>query len=120
MTFSSHNQSREAGLEVSLKATKSLLADYALRTKQAEEMTALLVKDRVDMNEVAKLIATHFHERGADAALHYGALVEVTVTALNAAAQGDDETMRTLVNSVLRDLTMALSQRTGTKSTKKD
>jgi hypothetical protein len=122
VTFTSRNANREASLEMSLNATKSLLSDYALRTKQAEETVALLMREKLDVETVTKLaqlVTTHMDVRSKERAVHQQAILQTTLIALSSGLAGDEETLRTSVNNIIKSITAALGHmNTGKRNNK--
>jgi len=112
MTYSSSNSSREASLELSLQAMKSLLSSYVLRAKQAEQTAALLMQEKLTEAQLEVLHSTilaQLEQHSAERSVQQQALLQASLVTLNAAASSPDETCRTLVNTMLKDLTLALS-----------
>jgi hypothetical protein len=117
MVRSSKNYDQVASLELSLQATKSLLSDYALRTRQAEQMASALMSERLtgeQVTQLGQLIASHMDQRSTERAVQQQALLQSTLIVLNSALQGDEQTLRTLVNKVVEQATAALSYMNGT------
>ncbi len=77
------NSPQEA-LQVSLQAYKSLVSDYALRARQAEDMTAALLaklpEDQTDM--LVNKINTHMSVRELERSTQYLGVLQVTLLAL--------------------------------------
>ena len=117
MAHTSKNYDKVVSLELSLAATKSLLSDYALRTRQAEQTAARLMADRLtdeQVKQLGEMIATQMDQRATERAVQQQALLQSTLIVLNSALQGDEETLRGLVNKVVEQTTMALSYMNGT------
>lgn len=75
-------------LEVSVAALKALVADYALRTQQAELLTSRLIDSNLD--DAAKIalfevVQKQLEARAHDRAVHQQAVLEATCFALDAA-----------------------------------
>ncbi len=112
MTRQSRNVDQVASLELSVAAFKSLISDYSVRAKQAEQMVGRLMGDKLTDEQVqalAVLVGQHMDVKATERAVQQQALLQSTLIVLNAALQGDDESLRSLVNKAVRDLTMALS-----------
>lgn len=113
MTHVSRNASREASLELSLNAHKSLVADYAQRAKQAEAAAAMLMRQKMDADGIAmfaQLVAQHMEERGKTLAVHQQALLQTTLVALDSTADADEASLREVVNNVRKAITTAIAQ----------
>lgn len=112
MTHQSRNADTVASLELSITAFKSLVSDYAVRAKQAEQMAGRLIADNLTDEQVqalAVLVGQQLDARSTERAVQQQALLQATLIVLNAGLQGGDESLRSLVNKAVRDLTMALS-----------
>lgn len=117
MAHQSKNYDKVASLELSLAATKSLLSDYALRTRQAEQTAALLMGEKLtdeQVKQLGQMIAGQMEQKATERAVQQQALIQSTLIVLNSALQGDEETLRGLVNKVVEQVTMALSYMNGT------
>lgn len=102
--------SKLASLELTLNAYKSLIADYATRAQQAENMASFLLKEKVEPQELGFIIGQQLQQRSNEKAVQQQALLQATLIALHAGAQsGNDVTLREVVNNVIRDLSMSLS-----------
>ncbi len=113
MVHTSRNANREASLELSLQAFKSLVADYAQRAKHAEATAATLMREKMDADGIemlAKLIGAQMEQRATSMAVHQQALIQTTLIALTTASREDDATLRDAVNNVQKALTTALAQ----------
>ncbi|EMI5828539.1 TPA: hypothetical protein ACP7Q5_004912 [Escherichia coli] len=102
-------------LEVSVAALKALVADYALRTQQAELLTSRLIDSNLD--DAAKIalfevVQKQLEARAHDRAVHQQAVLEATCFALDAALAQDDEGLRETIVAIYRDLTTAVSSLT--------
>lgn len=117
MAHQSKNYDKVASLELSLAATKSLLSDYALRTRQAEQTAALLMGEKLtdeQVKQLGQMIAGQMEQKATERAVQQQALIQSTLIVLNSALQGDEETLRGLVNEVVKQVTSALSYMNGT------
>lgn len=102
-------------LDVSVAALKALVADYALRTQQAELLTSRLIDSNLD--DAAKIalfevVQKQLEARAHDRAVHQQAVLEATCFALDAALAQDDEGLRETIVAIYRDLTTAVSSLT--------
>lgn len=112
MTYTSSSASREASTALALQSMKTLLSGYAQRANHAEQTTAILMKEKLSPDDMAQLhavVVAQIDQRSADRAVQQQALLQATLITLNTAASSDDQTCKTLVNTMLRELTMALS-----------
>ncbi len=112
MSYQSRNASKEASLELSLAATKSLLSDYALRTRQAEATASRLVAETLDtaqMHALSALIGQQIDVRNAERSVQQQAILQATVVALNAAMQLEGDEQKTMLAKIVRDLTSAVT-----------
>lgn len=97
-------------LELSVTALKSLLADYALRAKQAEETAGLLMAktlDDVGRMHLFQLLQQHIEARAHDRAVHQQAVIQTTCLALATALSQDDESLRDAVVRIHKNLSLA-------------
>lgn len=102
-------------LEVSVAALKALVADYALRTQQAELLTSRLIDSNLDdAANIAlfEVVQKQLEARAHDRAVHQQAVLEATCFALDAALAQDDEGLRETIVAIYRDLTTAVSSLT--------
>lgn len=78
--------SPQEGLQVSLAAYKSLVSDYALRARQAEEMANVLMVERIPpelmASNVVNRITEHIQARGLERATQYLGVLQTTLMAL--------------------------------------
>lgn len=112
MTRQSRNVNREASLELSLTATKSLLSDYSLRARQAEQTASMLMRGALtdeQLKEFAALVGQQMDVRNTERSVQQQALLQMTVVALNAALQAEGEDRTALLTNIVRDLTSAIS-----------
>jgi hypothetical protein len=109
MTFQSRNNSREASLELSLAAMKSLVSNYAMRAKQAEELAGRLLMDKLNdqqMAAVVSLITEQIKLKAYERSVQQQAVLQATVVSLNAVLQTQDAAeQRRILLDMLRDLT---------------
>jgi hypothetical protein len=111
MTRQSRNVDREASLELSLAAMKSLVSDYALRARQAEELASralLTAMTDTQVNDFANMVAGHMDARARERSIQQQALLQATVVALGAALNAEGEQQKTMLANMLRDLTSAV------------
>jgi hypothetical protein len=123
MTRESRAFNKEASLELSLAATKSLISNYAMRARHAEETASRLMSERLSTDQVQQLgsvIAAQMEQRANERAVQQQALLQSTLIVLNSALQGDEESLRTLVNTTVQQLTMALSHMNGGQAGKRN
>lgn len=109
MTFQSRNVNREASLELSLAATKSLVSNYVMRAKQAEELAGRLLMDKLNeqqMSVIVSLITEQIKLKAYERSVQQQAVLQATVVSLNAALQSPDaDEQRRILRDMLRDLT---------------
>jgi len=100
-------------LNMSLTVLKSLLSDAAMRANQAEAIVGKLMAEKLtpeQFQSLARTISEQMEIRSKERAVHQQALIQATIISLEAASQCRDEaTLRTTVNSVTKQLTMAQS-----------
>lgn len=115
-------QSRETALQLSIDALKSMVADYALRTKQAEELAGRLLMDADEKLKatIGEVITHQMSLRANDRAVHLQAVLNTSCLALNAALKIEGEEQRTMLIQILKDMTLASdnAQRVPKDSTK--
>src|SRR5271165_1239585 len=103
-------------LNLSLSALKSLLSDYALRSSQAEAMAGRLMVDKLSPEQFHQVLVTmkeHLDARSKERAVHQQAVIQATILSLESSARGDEATLRTTVNEVVKHLTLAQSHMNG-------
>lgn len=65
---------------------KGLISDYALRTKQAEQMTQALMNEKFDKDQLIQVMTAmlnnHVNERTKERLVHHQALLQATYIAL--------------------------------------
>lgn len=104
-------QSPREGLEVALASYKSIVSDLVLRAKQAEELTAALLNEKIPPELLATLVAPkileHMNRRELERSTQLLGVVETTLLVLNDAAQSttDEGTKSTLIE-VIKGLTI--------------
>ncbi len=110
MTRRSPNYDRTASLELSLAATKSLVSDYSLRARQAEEAFARLVHglDKQNLFEFEAAIGRHVNVRAHERAVHQQAILQATLVAIGAALEADEESRKQILQQVFKDLTISV------------
>lgn len=111
MSHTSRNVNRETGLEMSLNAAKSLLSDYAMRARQAEAATQLLITQKMDADGIARfatLVGSHMDLRSKERAVHQQALLQNVLAALSLVGGADEATLRSTVNNTVKQITIAL------------
>lgn len=73
-------------MSVTVQAYKSVVSDYALRTKQAEEMVTVLMNDKIPQDrlstEVVNKVYEHMNARGVERSAQYLGLLQTTLMAL--------------------------------------
>lgn len=107
----SSNYNREASLELSLAATKSLVSDYSLRMRQAEEVASRAILGQMTDEQIevfARLVGAHMEVRAVERSVHQQAILQATTIALNAALQASQEEQKEMLTAMLRDLTSAV------------
>jgi hypothetical protein len=74
------------GLQVTITALKSLVADYSLRARQAEEMANLCLADKIPKEAFEALVVNkireHMEVRGLDRSTHYLGIIQTTLMSL--------------------------------------
>ena len=78
-------RSPDEGLQVSLAAYKSLVSDYALRARQAEDMVQLLMSELpkdVLVNSIVSKVQQHIEARGIERSTQYLGVIQTTLLAL--------------------------------------
>ena len=90
-----------------MQALKSLLASYTQREKQSRELAMKLMAERVDMSEIAHLIAQHVNQLSTSAAVQQQALLQSLTLALDAALQGPEQNLRPAIVRAHKHLTLA-------------
>jgi hypothetical protein len=99
-------------LNMSLSTLKSLLSDYALRANQAEAVAGRLMSDKLSpeqFREVLTMMREQMNVRANERSVQQQALIQATLISLEAGARGDDTLLRSTVNEVTKQLTMAQS-----------
>lgn len=109
----SPSMSTVESLNLSLTAHKSLLSEYALRTKQAEQLANTLLNDRVPAevmyNLVGELMKEHSEHRASERAVHQQAVLQAALFALQQVQYTEDlEQVRSIVNNVVSQITLSL------------
>ncbi len=73
-------------LMLSLSAYKSLVSDYALRARQAEDMTAQLMIEKLGPEVIASMVVNkvqeHIEARGLERSVQYHGIIQTTLMAL--------------------------------------
>lgn len=108
----SRNVNREASLELSLSAVKSLVSDYAMRARHAEEAAQRLQGTTEWTEEQIKsfgqMVATHMDQRSLERSVQQQAIIQATVVALGLALQAEADERQGMLTNMLRDLTSAV------------
>lgn len=108
MVYKSRTANSEVeSLRLSLVAHKSLISEYALRAKQAEEAVRLLTNSWSPENVKAfsDLVASHIKDRSNERAVHQRAMLETLEVSLSLCSQFDDvPTLKTHVNNMHKEL----------------
>lgn len=105
-----------ASLNMSLAALKSLLSDYVVRAKSAEDASAVLMQDKLGpelLKDLAALIENQLGVRASERAVHQQAILQTTVVALNDALSHEQDKLRAEVELVIKELTRSLSTMNG-------
>jgi len=94
-------------------AHASALADYSLRTRQAEELAQQLLKGHADASSIVNTIRNHIEEREADRATHFESVINATsmsVTLLrdNLQTLTTDQIKEQLIE-IIKSLTIAIN-----------
>jgi hypothetical protein len=97
-----------ASLELRVTSLVSALSDASIRARQAEEMCGLM-QSNWDMQQVVELIVRHMDQRATERAVQQQSLIQTTIVALNQALAGSDSELKEIVNTVVKELTMATS-----------
>jgi hypothetical protein len=106
----SPNYNREVSLELSLAATKALVSDYALRTRQAEEAFHRLVRglEKSDLTEFEATLGRHINIRAHERTVHQQAILQATLIALGAALKAEPEERDQILHQMFKDLTLSV------------
>ncbi len=70
------------GLQLSLTAYKSLVSDYALRTRQAEDLCNKMMVANIDRDVLVNTVCAHIDARGLERSVQYLAIIQTTLMAL--------------------------------------
>lgn len=111
MTHRNRNVNREASLELSLAAVKSLVSDYSLRCRQAEAATIALMRDGFDVEGATKfagLVGAQMQVRSMERAVQQQAILQATLIALTSALDAEPEEKQVLLVQIHKDLTLAV------------
>lgn len=112
MTFQSRNVNREASLELSLAAMKSLVSGYVLRTKQAEELAGRLIMDKLSgeqMGMIQVLVTEQIKLKAYERSIQQQAVLQATLVAANAAMQcTDPDEQQRILRDMIKDLTLCV------------
>lgn len=80
-------RSSEAALNMSVDAHKSVISDLVIRTKQAEEMTAILLSEKLTSEQrnvaFAQCLQVHIKDRANERAIHQQQVLQATSFAVN-------------------------------------
>lgn len=106
--------SQEANLQLSIVALKSLLSEYALRTKQSEQMCSMLLTEKISpevlMNTVTLLMTEHSENRSLERAVHQQAVLQSLVIALTQLNNSESlADVLSQVNTIVQSLTLSIS-----------
>ena len=101
------SQATIEGLELGIQSYKSLLADYALRTRNAEQAAAAHLGNNA---ELFAMVAQHMREQSNSRSLHYKGLIDKTILALSALAADPQALTPEAVNKIVQSLQMATAQ----------
>jgi len=99
-------------LNMSLTVLKSLLSDAAMRANQAEALVGKLMAEKLSPEQfqaLAKTVSEQMEVRSKERAVHQQALIQATIISLESASRGDEANLKSTVNSVTKQLTMAQS-----------
>jgi len=103
-------------LNLSLSALKSLLSDYALRSSHAEAIAGRLLTDKLSPEQFQQVLVTmreQLEARSKERAVHQQALIQATIISLDSALRQDEASLKSTVNEVVKQLTLAQSHMNG-------
>lgn len=102
--------SPDAALQLSLQAYKSLISDYALRARQAEDMVKLLMSDipaEVRTTAIVEKIKVHIELRELERATQYLGILQMTRLSLTSMLQRNPEDTQLI--EIVKALTVAIA-----------
>jgi len=112
MTHQSRNVNREASLELSLAAMKSLVSSYVLRAKQAEELAGRLLMEKLNpeqMTMLQVLVSEQIKLKAYERSIQQQAVIQATLMAVNGCLQSQDaEKQQQMLRDMVRDLTICV------------
>lgn len=101
------------GMQVSLAAYKSLVSDYALRAKQAEDMVSTLMLKNIPeaafMDMVVNKINDHIDSRGIERSTQFLGVLQTTLIALTNTHQNIDTRSPDQIKSELVEIIKAIT-----------
>lgn len=109
-----NDQTKIASLELQVAASKSLIADYAVRAQQAEQAASQAIAQAqrgwtdAQVKLFATLIAEHMDRRAQERAIHQQAILQATILALTQALNADTETQQKMLQTIIRETTTAI------------
>jgi|SRR5471030_300860 len=102
------------GAEVAIQAYKNLLNTYAMRTRQAEAATGVLMGEKLGAELTDALVnklSEQMTERGIQLSDQYEGLIQTTLMALNHIARTTtDAQTKTDLAQIIQGLTMAVQE----------
>jgi hypothetical protein len=104
-------------LNMQVTSLKSLVSEYASRANQAEQLASKLMQgiDQVKAVEIGGMISRHMDIRSKERAIHQQAVLQATLMALTSTLNMECAEARTVVNTVIGNLTMVLGSMTETQ-----
>jgi len=109
MVYRSSNADEVANLKLSLQAHASVISDYAIRTRQAEEAVRMLTHSSCIPNDFALLVAKHINERTSKLNIELQRMLEAIEVSLSIGMTNvSDETLKTLVNNTHKEVSRFL------------
>lgn len=112
MTYRPSNANREASLELSLAAMKSLVSNYVTRANQAEQLAGHLLLEKLDPNQMAtieRLVTEQIKFKDYERSIQQQAVLQATLLAVNACIQcKDPDEQRRMLILIARDLAMCV------------
>lgn len=86
MSHLSQQKPSVESLLLSIQAYKTVISDYAQRTKQAEEMVVVLMNEKIPQDVFASMVVNkvtaHIEARGIERSTQYLGLIQATLMAL--------------------------------------
>ena len=101
-----------ASLNLTLSSYKSLLSEYAQRTRHAEELVGLHLQG-ANFESIAQVVKKHMEERSNERFLHLVSIVQTTILLLTEAQTANTlEELKELIGSAVKSLIMCMGSLT--------